>query len=117
MENVMLRPSPSKRRRPTKPRLKMFRSSNPLNCPDNMSLYEWESRMAEEKLAAERKSGTQPKAALAFWWISISCRARRVGHALLWRINVDDVVVHDPLSRRLEPKRRVFFRTDACGGP
>ena len=26
-----------------------------LDCPSDLSLYEWESQMAEEKLAAERK--------------------------------------------------------------
>ena len=31
-------------------------STNPLDCPNNLSLYERESRIAEEKLAARRKS-------------------------------------------------------------
>ena len=48
---VMPRKSPLKKQR----RSKMPRPLNPLDCPDDLSLYEWESRLAEDTLAAERK--------------------------------------------------------------
>jgi hypothetical protein len=35
------------------------RPLSPLDCPSDLSLYEWESQMAEEKLAAERKGEKQ----------------------------------------------------------
>jgi hypothetical protein len=57
----MPRKSPSKQQRARTLRRKKSQSKNPLDCPDNLSLYEWESRMAEEKLAARRKSKKQRK--------------------------------------------------------
>jgi hypothetical protein len=39
----------------TKPRKKTSRSPNPQRCPDDISLYEWESRIAEDLLSRERK--------------------------------------------------------------
>ncbi len=39
----------------TKPRKKTSRAPNPLRCPDDISLYEWESRIAEDLLSRERK--------------------------------------------------------------
>jgi hypothetical protein len=51
MVNVMLGKLRSRKRRPSK----TPRPLSPLDYPPELSLYEWESRMAEDKLAAERK--------------------------------------------------------------
>jgi len=47
----MPRNSRSEKLRPSGPP----RPLNPLDCPSDLSLYEWESRLAEDTLAAERK--------------------------------------------------------------
>ena len=61
MENVMPRRLHSKQPRSRTLRSNKSQSTDPLDCPNNLSLYEWESRIAEERLAAQRKSKKKRK--------------------------------------------------------